>query len=333
MTPEQHPIPTGYGARTTAEELARRFDLSGMTAVITGGYSGLGLETSRVLSGQGMRVVVPARDMERARRNMAHLERIELHPLDLLDPPSIEAFSTKLLRDGRPVDVMINSAGVMATPFATDARGYEGQFAANHLGHFQLVARLWPLLLKAGKARVVSISSGAHRFSRVDFRDVNFRQRPYEKWVAYGQSKTANALFAVALDKRGAPAGVRAFSVHPGAILTDLSRHLTSEDLASFGVERLADGTMVVGENSKGFFKTVGEGAATGVWCALDPVLDEMGGVYCEDCDVALAVPCEDKGFGGVCPWAIDADAAERLWHLSEKMTGVEWPDTAKSLA
>ncbi|MGO4355112.1 SDR family NAD(P)-dependent oxidoreductase [Rhizobium sp. RAF36] len=323
MTTEQRPIPSGHGPRTTADELLGDRDLSGMTAVVTGGYSGLGLETTRVLTERGMRVVIPARDPLKAKRSTEKLKGVELHQLDLLDPASIDAFSDKLLRSGRQIDVLINSAGIMAPPLSRDARGHESQFSANHLGHFQLTARLWPLLKKAGKARVVALSSGGHRFSRVDFRDPDFRQRPYEKWVAYGQSKTANALFAVALDKRGAAHGIRAFSVHPGAILTDLSRHLTSDDLAAFGVQRRGNGTMVVNEEAKGFFKTVGEGAATTIWCGFDVQLEGKGGVYCEDCDIAQAVPCEDKGFGGVCPWAIDAGAAERLWKLSEKMTGV----------
>lgn len=326
MTTEQRPLPSGYGPRTTAEEILGTRDLSGMTAVVTGGYSGLGLETSRVLSEHGMCVVVPARDLAKAKRNTETLKGVELHQLDLLDPISVDVFAEKLMQRGNAIDVLINSAGIMATPLARDARGYESQFAANHLGHFQLTARLWPLLKKAGKARVVALSSGGHRFSRVDFRDPDFRQRPYEKWVAYGQSKTANALFAVVLDKRGAAHGIRAFSVHPGAILTDLSRHLTADDLASFGVQRRGNGSMVVNDEAKGFFKTVGEGAATTIWCAFDAQLEGKGGVYCEDCDIAQAVPCEDKGFAGVCPWAVDADAAEKLWKLSEKMTGVMFP-------
>lgn len=326
MTTEQRPLPSGHGPRTTADELLGSRDLSGMTAVVTGGYSGLGLETSRVLSERGMRVVIPARDLLKARRNTEKLKGVELHPLDLLDPASIDAFGDKLVRNGGQIDILVNSAGIMAPPLSRDARGHESQFAANHLGHFQLTARLWPLLKKAGKARVVTLSSGGHRFSRVDFRDPDFRQRPYEKWVAYGQSKTANALFALALDKRGAAFGIRAFSVHPGAILTDLSRHLTADDLAAFGVERRGNGALVAKDEAKAFFKTVGEGTATTIWCALDPQLEGKGGVYCEDCDIALAVPCEDKGYSGVCPWAVDADAAERLWALSEKMTGLAFP-------
>jgi NAD(P)-dependent dehydrogenase (short-subunit alcohol dehydrogenase family) len=200
----------------------------------------------------------------------------------------------------------------MATPLWRDARGYESQFATNHLGHFQLTARLWPTLVKAQGARVVSLTSGAHRRSPVMFDDVNFERTEYEKWLAYGQSKSATALFALGLDKRGQDQGVRAFAVHPGSILaTNLTHLLTKEELAA---------TIL---HSAQKDKTIPQGAATTVWCAVSPQLDGLGGVYCEHTDIAEAVAADKPTPGGVRPWAIDPELAERLWKLSEDMTGV----------
>jgi NAD(P)-dependent dehydrogenase (short-subunit alcohol dehydrogenase family) len=212
----------------------------------------------------------------------------------------------------------------MATPLSRDARGNEGQFSANHLGHFQLTLRLWPALLRADGARVVSLSSRGHRFSGIDFNDPNFHRRPYDKWKAYGQSKTANALFAVSLDERGQTHGVRAFSVHPGGIATDLMRHLTENDLKAFNLIRQPDGSILrTGENTRPF-KAVPEGAATTVWCSTSPQLNNIGGVYCEDCDIAEVIAGDFTVPTGVAPWACDPDLARKLWTLSEKLTGVQ---------
>ncbi len=208
----------------------------------------------------------------------------------------------------------MNNAGIMATPLMRDARGFESQLATNHIGHFQLTARLWPALRQARGARVVSLSSRGHARSAVDFDDPHFERRPYDKWLAYGQSKTANALFAVALDARGEVEGVRAFSVHPGAIeSTDLMRSMP-EDERRAAIERIKNLAPL---------KTIEEGAATTVWCATSPQLDGMGGVYCEDVDIAEAVPADSPNPLGVRPWATDPAFAERLWTMSEGWTGV----------
>jgi NAD(P)-dependent dehydrogenase (short-subunit alcohol dehydrogenase family) len=200
----------------------------------------------------------------------------------------------------------------MATPLIRDARGFESQLATNHLGHFQLTARLWPALLQASGARVVALSSSGHHRAGVDFDDPNFERRPYDRWIAYGQSKTANALFAVALDARGEPHGIRAFSVHPGAVAgTDLMRSMTEEEKRA-SLAAFRDG-----------LKTPEQGAATSVWCAVSSQLDGMGGVYCEDVDIAEAVPADFEGLRGVKPWARDPELAERLWTMSEKWTGM----------
>jgi NAD(P)-dependent dehydrogenase (short-subunit alcohol dehydrogenase family) len=314
MTTNQKPIPSGFGAQTTAREALGDLRLDGAVAVVTGGYKGIGLETTRALSAAGATVIVPARTLERARAALAGLEHVELESLDLGDPASIDAFAARFAGSGRPVHMLVNNAGIMATPLERDARGFESQLATNHLGHFQLTARLWPALRKANGARVVSLSSRGHARAGVDFEDPHFVKRPYDKWVAYGQSKTANALFAVALDARGEAHRVRAFSVHPGAVVTDLMRSMSEEEIRAAVTTARGISTM----------KTTEQGAATSVWCAASPQLDGMGGVYCEDVDIAEAAPADAAEPRGVRPWAMDRDLAERLWTMSEAWTGVK---------
>src|SRR6201988_3291469 len=238
MSSKKAPIHSGFGATTTARETLHGIDLRGKFAIVTGGYSGIGLETTRALAEAGATVIVPARTPDKARQALSGIPRVEQSRLNLLDPGSIDAFASEFLASGRPLHMLINNAGIMATPLARDSRGYESQFSANHLGHFQLTARLWPALRNAHGARVVSVSSRAHQRAAMDFADPQFQHRPYDRWEAYGQSKTANVLFAVALDRRGEASGFRAFAVHPGAILTDLSRHMTDEELQGYGLSR-----------------------------------------------------------------------------------------------
>jgi NAD(P)-dependent dehydrogenase (short-subunit alcohol dehydrogenase family) len=315
MTSKQAPIGSGFGARTTAREVLGDRRLDGVVAVVTGGYAGVGVETTRVLSDAGATVIVPARSIDKARASLAGMARVEIESLDLTDARSIDAFAARLLASGRPVHLLINNAGVMATPFARDARGFESQLATNHIGHFQLTARLWPALVRAGGARVVALSSRGHARAGVDFDDPHFERRPYDKWLAYGQSKTANALFALALDGRGEGRRVRAFSVHPGAIPeTDLGRSMSPEEMRA-AVEMASKMTPGL--------KTPPQGAATTVWCATSSRLDGMGGVYCEDCDVATSVPADFREPYGVRPWAMAPELAERLWTASEAWTGV----------
>lgn len=320
----QRPIPSGWGPDTTAEQVIQGHNLSGKIAVVTGGYSGLGLETTRVLAAAGATVIVPVRTPEKARLALAGIPGVELEALDLLDPASVDAFAQRFLDSGRPLHMLTHSAGIMASPLARDSRGYEAQFATNHLGHFQLAARLWPALVQGGGARVVSVSSRGHRIAGVDFADVNFERRAYEKWTAYGQSKTANVLFALELDKRGQAHGVRAFSVHPGSILTDLARHLSDDELRGMGALDEAGNRIPAGRTSH--MKTVQQGAATSVWCAVSPLLDGKGGVYCEDADIAPVAESGDSHQPGVQDWAIDPGNALTLWELSEAMTGVTFP-------
>jgi NAD(P)-dependent dehydrogenase (short-subunit alcohol dehydrogenase family) len=325
MTTHQHPLPSGFGPTTAAADVLRDVDLGGKRVVVTGGYAGLGLETVRGLTAAGATVVVPARSPDKAREALDGVPNVEQAAMDLLDPASIARFADDIVARGDALDLLILNAGIMAPPLRRDARGHESQFAANHLGHFELTLRLWPALLRAGAARVVVLTSLGHRFAPVDFNDPDFAQRPYDKWKAYGQSKSANALFAVGLDRRGASHNVRGFAVHPGAILTDLTRDLTAEDYAAFGLSPdSAHGVAPKGLSVEegGRYKNLTQGAATTLWCATSPQLDGLGGLYCENCDVARLVGDGEVFDGGVRPWAIDPAQAEQLWTLSERLTG-----------
>ncbi|KUN74770.1 oxidoreductase [Streptomyces canus] len=315
MSTAQHKIGSGFGAHSTADDVLAGIDLSGKLAVVTGGYSGLGLETTRALTKAGARVVVPARRPDTAWKALAGLDGVELDELDLGDLESVRAFAERFLESGRTVDLVIDNAGIMACPETRVGPGWEAQFATNHLGHFALVNRLWPAI-EPGGARVVSVSSRAHHFSGMRWDDVHWRTG-YDKWQAYGQAKTANVLFAVHLDKLGADHGVRAFSLHPGGILTPLQRHLPKSEMVERGwIDE--QGNVL---NPSGF-KSPEQGAATQVWAATSPQLAGMGGVYLEDCDIAEPAVDGDES-GGVRGWATDPEQAERLWTLSAELTGV----------
>ncbi|MGN6235900.1 oxidoreductase [Dyella sp.] len=320
MSTPQLPIGSPFGAASTAREVMAGVDLRGRCAVVTGGYSGLGQVTTVHLAQAGARVIVPARDIARAHTALAGLPGVEVLPMDLMSADSVAAFSRQIVGRGDPVHLLINSAGIMATPLGRDAQGHEAQFATNHLGHYRLACGLWPALRAAGGARVVAVSSRGHQIAGIDFDDIDFQRRPYDKWVAYGQSKTANALFAMALDVRGQAHGVRAFSLHPGQILTDLARHLSAEEIAAFDAMD-AQGQPRI-DPTKGM-KTPEQGAATSLWAATSTLLDGRGGVYCEDCDIA---PIHDgtQGRRGVAAWAADPALAERLWQVSRTQTGLD---------
>lgn len=317
MIARQQPFTTGFGYRTTASEVLAGHTLAGTTAIVTGGYSGLGLETVKALSAAGVSVIVPARRPDAAAAALATVAGVQVRPMDLSDLESVAAFTASVRENGTPIDIMVNVAGVMATPEQRTRQGWEHQLGTNHLGHFALVAGVAPLLQTG--ARVVSYSSVGHHRSPVLFDDLSFETTPYDPWVAYGQAKTANALFAVGLDARASADGIHAYSVHPGGIMTDLQRHMPREEL----IERQwidADG------NVNPLFKTAAEGAATGLWAATAPELVTRGGVYCEDSSVAAVVPDDstDIAAGGVKEWAVDADAANRLWALSVAATGLD---------
>ncbi|WP_316828479.1 SDR family NAD(P)-dependent oxidoreductase [Pedobacter miscanthi] len=324
----QQPIGSGFNATSTTTDVIKGIHLKGKTAIITGGYAGIGLETTKTLIEAGATVVVPARDIEKARKNLAGLVNVEVETMDLMDFNSIKTFAEKFLVSGRPLDLLINNAGIMWVPLRRDARGYESQLSTNHLGHFQLTAGLWSALKKATGARVVNVSSYGHQIASFNFDDPNFEKQEYQTLVGYGQSKSANNLFAVELDARGSESGIRAYSLHPGSVNhTDLGREAPMELYQQMGTHDV-NGNIFPEVEKK--LKTLQQGAATTVWCATSPLLNDIGGVYCEDADIAELdlgniehLISEPSTLRGVRPYAVDQENAKRLWDLSEKMTGI----------
>ena len=313
MSTNQAPLPSGWTNRSNAHDVLAGIDLTGKLAVVTGGYSGIGLEAVRALTKAGADVIVPARRPEAADAALSSIAGVSTRAMDLGDLASVRSFADVLVRDGRHVDIVINGAGIMATPETRLGPGWEAQFATNHLGHFTLVNALWPVL--KGDARVVTVSSGGHGISDIRWDDIDFHQG-YDKWQAYGQSKTANVLFAVELDRLGSAYGVRAFALHPGSIVTPLQRHLSREEMMAAGW------VDAEGHGIDPTFKTTQQGAATQVWAATSSQLAGMGGVYLEDCDIAPIA--REPGQPGVRPYAVNSDSARRLWRLSAQRAEID---------
>ena len=331
---KQAPINSGLSERTTAGEVIKGMDLTGRNAIVTGGSAGIGLEITKALAGAGANVLVPARNIEKAKEALGRIPNVETDVMDLMDPSSVDGFAERFLSTDRPLHILVNNAGLMAVPLKRDARGNISQFSTNDLGHFQLTARLLPALRRAHGARVVSVSSRVHRLSGFNFDDPNFERREYDKEIAYAESKTGNVLFTVELDKREKANGIRAFAVHPGMVPHSragkeggaLNRTATKlfTAFARFFVKKQRDENgRPIKDAEKPVFKSVSQGAATPVWCAVSPQLDGMGGVYCEDCDIAQAVREDSKGAKGVWPWATDEELAAEFWSLCERYTGV----------
>jgi len=320
MTTPQHPLPSGFGFRATATDVLEGINLTGKLAIVTGGYSGLGIETAAALAHAGAHVIVPARRPEVAREALdaRGLGDVEVSALDLADLASVHTFAEEFLATNRSIHILINDAAVMAAPETRVGDGWESQFAINHLGHYVLTNLLWPALVSDGGARVVALSSTGHKLSGIRFDDPQFTTG-YNKWLAYGQAKTADSLFAVQLDKLGAPHGVRAFAAHPGGIMTPLQRHLPREEM-------IASGWMTEDGVVSDRFKTPEQGAATATWAATSPALNGMGGVYCENSDIAepTIAGSADEKIAGVDAHAIDPDDAARLWAYSAELTGVD---------
>jgi NAD(P)-dependent dehydrogenase (short-subunit alcohol dehydrogenase family) len=322
----QHPIGSGFNAKSTATEVIKGIDLTGKVAIVTGGNAGIGLETTKVLAAAGATVIVPARDIEKAKRNLDCILNVEIQAMDLIWPDSIDAFAEKFLASGRPLHLLINNAGIMWVPLQRDIRGIESQLATNYLGQYQLVARLWPALKAAGGARVVNVSSYGHQMAPFDFQDPNFENREYKTLLGYGQSKTASNLFALELDNRANAFNVRAYSLHPGSIAgTELAR---DADMKIFKQMGFFDENGNMHPEILASLKNISQGAATTVWCATSQLLNNIGGVYCEDADIAeldLGNFGADNGLGtrGVQPYSLDESNAKKLWDLSEKMTGI----------
>ena len=312
-----------FGAETTADEVLEGIDLRGKLVLVTGGSSGLGQESARALAAKGAHVVLTARDAEKGRTVVDGIvastgnRNVELEELELDSLASIRAFADRFLARHERLDVLLNNAGVMACPLGHTKDGFELQFGTNHLGHFLLTCLLAPALRKAAPSRVVSLSSRGHHVAPVDFDDPNFERRAYDRWAAYGQSKTSNVLFAVGLERRLGPTGVHAYALHPGAIMTELGRHMVPEDIELIR-SRMPPGTPFT-------FKTVEAGSATSVLAATAPELEGRGGIYLEDCHVASVNDAPDA-IGGVKTYAIDPRNAERLWELSEHLVGQRFP-------
>lgn len=315
---------SGFGTESTTDDVLQGVDLSGKRVLVTGASAGLGVETCRSLAAHGAEVVMMARDRAKTRAAVdtilqsspgAELAVVEL---DLANLASVRAGAEVLLERYKTADVLINNAGVMACPLARTAQGCEMQFGVNHIGHFLLTNLLLPLLAAGEGARVINLTSAGHKYSPILFDDMHFDIRAYDKWVAYGQSKTANALFAVELSKRFGAQGVLANAVHPGVIQTQLGRHLDEKDIA-----RLTERS----ESDSGWsFKSVAAGAATSVWAATSPMLAGKGGNYLEDCDFSFELSPGEEAANGYLPYALDRQSAERLWQRSEKIVGQLFP-------
>lgn len=308
-----------FGAATTTNEVLDGIDLGGRVALVTGGSSGLGRETARALAAHGAEVILTARDLPKgeavaaAIRSETGNDRVAVTALELGSLASIRAFAERVLAEHPRLDLLINNAGVMACPFAKTSDGFELQFGSNHLGHFLATGLLVPALRRGTAGRVVCLSSRGHHISPVVFDDVHFERRPYDKWLSYGQAKTANVLFAVGLERRLGASGIHALAVHPGAIVTELGRHLQQEDL------------VFLQARSRGMqFKSVEQGAATSVFAATAPELAGRGGLYLEDCHVA-AIDDAPDALEGVKSYALDPEDAERLWELSERLVGTRF--------
>ena len=299
---------------TTTDEVVDGLDLTGSTVLVTGVSAGLGVETARALTSVGARVVGAARDVGKAKGALDGLD-VELVELDLADLDSVRRAAADVLDLAPELHVLINNAGVMAPPLMRTAQGFELQLGTNHLGHFLLTRLLEPALRAGSPSRVVNVSSRGHLRAGMDFDDPHWHTRDYDKWKAYGQSKTANVLFTVELERRWGPSGIHAYALHPGVILTELSRHLTEEDFATLSTK---------GRGGSGGGLTLVDiptGAATQVWAATSPELEGRGGFYLEDCSIGEPTPGD--GSGGYAPWAMDPDAAARLWEWSELEVGL----------
>lgn len=326
----QQPVGSGFNATSTSSEVIKGIDLTGKIAIVTGGHTGIGLETTKTLVGAGATVIVIARDVEKAKKNLENIQNIELEAMDLMDSASIDGFCAQFLACQRPLHLLINNAGVMWVPLRRDVRGYESQLVTNYLGQFQLTARLWPALKKANGARVINVSSFGHQMAPFHFEDPNFNHREYQTLEGYGQSKTAANLFAVELDHRGQPFNIRAYSLHPGSVIgTDLGREEPIELFKQLGTH---DANGDLKPEVAATLKTIPQGAATTIWCATSPALNNIGGVYCENADIAELDMGninhqydQPKTLRGVQPYSVDRDNALRLWDLSEKLLGFQF--------
>ncbi|MEW5997340.1 MAG: oxidoreductase [Pseudomonadota bacterium] len=314
----QKPIDSPFGRHSEPHEALEGIDLKGKVVIVTGGYSGIGLETVRALAAAGASVTVPARDTEKANAALAGMPGdIRIALMDLADIASVKRFALGFASDNTALDLLINNAGVMACPEMRVGPGWELQFGTNHMGHFALATTLLPLIQRTENARVVALSSTGHKLSDIRWDDPNWTDGSYDKWKAYGQSKTANSLFALGMNARLKESGGEAFAVHPGGIFTPLQRHLPTEEMIVLG---WLNEQGEISDGARAMFKTPSQGCTTTLWAATSPLLDGKGGVYCEDCNIAALSGEQPVRYRDVEPHAVDQDSAERLWEMSEKL-------------
>ena len=317
----QKPISSGFNSKSNAHEITKDVDLNGKIAIVTGGYSGIGLETTRALVDIGAEVIIPAKRSDVAIKNLEGIVSKEnIVEMDLSDLNSVKNFADSYKENFNKLDLLINNAGIMACPEIRIGDNWESQFAINHIGHFLLTRELMDVMAENDGARFVSLSSSAHSLTGILWDDIHFQNNPYDKWMAYGQSKTASSLIAIEFHRRMIDKGVSGYSVHPGGIITPLQRHLQKEEMIALG---WMDEDGSPSEMTKNFFKTTSQGASTSLWCATSPNLNDIGGIFCEDCDIAKRKNEVDESlqrYFGVADWAVDTEEASKLWDVTEKM-------------
>lgn len=333
---KQSPINSPFNKRSTAKQVMNGINLSGKTAIVTGGYSGIGLATVKALANAGAKVIVPAKSLDKAKKAIGNLKNVEINELNLMDFNSINQFAESFLKTNIRLDILIENAGIMFPPLIRDSEGNESQFSTNYLGHFQLTKKLYPALKKAKNARVVILTSRAQSWNGVNFSDPNYNTRSYDPKEAYAQSKSADILFAVELDERAKKDGIRAYAVHPGLIpSTGLGRFSYKRKwqikLAHFLLNHLHGTSLINTLNflkakknhitQYDYFKTIQQGAASTLWSATSYLLNDKGGVFIEDCNIGVSVDEHSKSKYGVRPWSIDKSLSKKLWDLGEQLS------------
>ena len=317
----QKPINSGFSNQSEPKDILKNIDLHNKVAIVTGGYSGIGLETTKALVAVGANVIIPAKRPEIANQNLnGVVSETNIIKMDLGNLNSVKNFTNSFKEKFNTLSLLINNAGIMACPETRVGDNWESQFAINHIGHFLLTRELMNILADTEGSRFVSLSSSAHALTGILWDDIHFNKQPYNKWMAYGQSKTASSLIAIELNKKMKDYGVESFSVHPGGIITPLQRYLEKEEMIALG---WMDEDGSPSELAKNFFKSPSQGASTTLWCATSNDLNGLGGVFCEDCDIAKRKSEVDESlqrYTGVANWAVDTDEATRLWELSEEI-------------
>ena len=321
ISDNQKPINSGFNSKSETSDILSEINLSDKVAIVTGGYSGIGLETTKGLVLAGTKVIIPAKRPEIAFKNLNGIvSEDNIIKMDLSDLNSVKGFTDSFKENFSKLDLLINNAGIMACPETRIGNNWESQFAVNHIGHFLLTNELMDMMEDVEGARFVSLSSSAHSLTGILWDDIHFQNTPYDKWMAYGQSKTACSLMAIEFNTRMKDKGVEGFAVHPGGIITPLQRHLEKEEMVALG---WMDEDGSPSELAKNFFKSTSQGASTALWCATSPDLNGLGGVFCEDCDIAKRKSEVDESmqrYFGVADWAVNTEEGSRLWEATELM-------------